>query len=203
MQQLSASKQVSSDRFYRTLYQTLLDPRLLTSSKQAMYLNILFKSLKEDLNIKRVKAFIKRLLQVSMLHQPPFICGVLYLVRELEEIFPSLGALIYQPESLAGEDEESFVDAPEDDDEGQRSKSPGPSAPEKVYPTNVHSHSPRYDGRKRDPEHSNADNSCLWELVSPQLPGSRLYGGLTRNLGATFGSLPPVGSTICHASLTP
>jgi ribosome biogenesis protein MAK21 len=23
-----------------------------------------------------------------------------------------------------------------------------------------------YDGRKRDPEHSNADKSCLWELVS-------------------------------------
>ncbi|KAI9766097.1 MAG: hypothetical protein M1840_006804 [Geoglossum simile] len=161
VQQLSASKQVSSDRFYRTLYQTLLDPRLLTSSKQAMYLNILFKSLKGDLNIKRVKAFIKRLLQVAMLHQPPFVCGALYLVRELEEIFPSLGALIYQPESLAEEDEELFVDAPEDDDEGQRSKHPGQSAPEKVDSANVHS---RYDGRKRDPEHSDAGNSCLWEL---------------------------------------
>jgi len=24
-----------------------------------------------------------------------------------------------------------------------------------------------YDGRKRNPEYSNAERSCLWELVSP------------------------------------
>ncbi|KAI9775464.1 MAG: hypothetical protein M1839_001081 [Geoglossum umbratile] len=164
VQQLSASKQTSLDRFYRTLYESLLDPRLLTSSKQAMYLNILFRSLKEDLNIERVKAFVKRLLQVTTLHQPPFVCGVLYLVRELEQIFPALGALIDQPEGLMEGCEEFFADAPEGGDGGLRPGRPEQSASGKVDSVNGHSHSPRYDGRKRDPEHSHAGNSCLWEL---------------------------------------
>jgi ribosome biogenesis protein MAK21 len=162
--QLSASKQVSSDRFYRTLYESLLDPRLLTSSKQAMYLNLLFRSLKADLNVKRIKAFIKRLLQVSALHQPPFICGALYLVRELEGFFPALGALINQPEEQS-EDEERFMDVPEDNDEEQPQDKPERTTPTNVDPTNDHLPSSRYDGRKRDPGYSNADKSCLWELV--------------------------------------
>ncbi|KZP12424.1 hypothetical protein FIBSPDRAFT_898186 [Athelia psychrophila] len=40
----------TTDRFYRTLYASLHDPRLAASSKQAMYLNLLFKSLKADPN---------------------------------------------------------------------------------------------------------------------------------------------------------
>ena len=175
IQQLSVSKQVSSDRFYRTLYESLLDPRLLTSSKQAMYLNILFRSLKADLNVKRVKSFVKRLLQVTTLHQPPFICGVLYLVRELEGIFPALGALIDQPEHLVEEGEELFVDAPEDGDEDQRLEKPERLG--NLDSVNGYSHSSRYDGRKRDPEHSNADKSCLWELVGFHLFGRQLYDG--------------------------
>jgi hypothetical protein len=33
----------------RTLYESLLDPRVATSSKQSLYLNLLYKSLKNDL----------------------------------------------------------------------------------------------------------------------------------------------------------
>ncbi|KAH0561948.1 hypothetical protein GP486_003344 [Trichoglossum hirsutum] len=164
IQQLSTTKQTSSDRFYRTLYESLFDPRLLTSSKQAMYLNLLFKSLKADLNVKRVKAFVKRLLQVAALHQPSFICGVLYLVRELEGNFPALGAFLDQPEELSEDDEERFVDAPEGRVEDQYPEGLKRQAPDNVGRSNGHSLSSRYDGRKRDPGHSNADKSCLWEL---------------------------------------
>ena len=44
-----------SDRYYMALYRKLLDPGLQTSSKQAMFLNLLFKSMKADLVTKRVK----------------------------------------------------------------------------------------------------------------------------------------------------
>jgi ribosome biogenesis protein MAK21 len=37
-----------ADRYYRTLYESLLDPRLAASNKQAMYLNLFFKSVKAD-----------------------------------------------------------------------------------------------------------------------------------------------------------
>ena len=53
-----------TDRFYRTLYASLYDPRLSTSSKQAMYLNLLFKCIKSDKNLERAKAFVRRFIQV-------------------------------------------------------------------------------------------------------------------------------------------
>ena len=154
IQQLSGSHQASADRFYRTLYESLLDPRLLTSSKQTMYLNLLFRALRSDLKIKRVNAFAKRLLQVVSMHQASFTCGVIYLLRELEGVFANLHALIDQPEEGESEDED-FRDVPENAD----GTPPTRSAPKEARILHA------YDGKKRDPEFSNADKSCLWELV--------------------------------------
>jgi ribosome biogenesis protein MAK21 len=100
-----------------------------------------------------VKAFAKRLLQIITLHQPPFICGVLYLIRELEVTFPGLKTLFNEPEFDDEDEQEVIRDVPED----------GGEAP---FSINQESASQTYDGRKRDPEHSNADKSCLWESVS-------------------------------------
>ncbi|PYI12552.1 CBF-domain-containing protein [Aspergillus sclerotiicarbonarius CBS 121057] len=155
IQQLTSSHQVGADRFYRTLYESLLDPRVATSSKQSLYLNLLFKALKNDLNTRRVKAFVKRIIQVLGLHQPAFICGVFYLIRELEKTFPDLASLFDQPEENDSDDEEVFRDVPDEDDEPPEQ----PEVPEQKKP------STQYDPRKRDPEHSNADRTCLWELL--------------------------------------
>ncbi|KAI0031095.1 CBF-domain-containing protein [Vararia minispora EC-137] len=72
-------------RYYRTLYATLLDPRLFTSNKQAMYLNLLYKSLKSDPDTDRVKAFLKRFLQVLVggFGGNEFVAGGLWLLGEL------------------------------------------------------------------------------------------------------------------------
>lgn len=161
LQQLSVSKQVGSDRFYRTLYESLLDPRILTSSKQAMYLNLLFRALKADLNVRRVRAFVKRLSQMITLHQPAFVCGAIYLIKELEEMFPSLHTLIDQPTGFAEEGEEIFRDVP---DEPSNADEVTKEASATKGQGNLQT--PRYDPRKRDPEHCNADWSCLWEIVS-------------------------------------
>lgn len=159
IQQISATKQYSTDRFYRTLYESLLDPRLLTSSKQLLYLELLYRSLKSDINIKRVKAFVKRLLQIITLHEPPFACGVLFLISKLQLTFPSLKAMLDTPETL-DDDEEHFVDAPED---GETAPSdPASSNPAAPAPTPSPHH---YNPRKRDPAHSHADRACLWELA--------------------------------------
>ncbi|KAJ5152087.1 CCAAT-binding factor [Penicillium capsulatum] len=156
IQQLTSSHQVANDRFYRTLYESLLDPRVATSSKQSLYLNLLFKALKSDLNVRRVKAFVKRIVQVLGLHQPSFICGVFYLIRELEKTFTGLQSLFDQPEDNESDEEEVFRDVPDEDDEQPE---PTPVAETKTKPTNG------YDPRKRDPEHSNADKTCIWELL--------------------------------------
>ncbi|KAJ2892421.1 hypothetical protein MKZ38_009859 [Zalerion maritima] len=137
IQQIS-SRGVLVDRFYKTLYESLLDPRLVASSKQTLYLNLLFKSLKTDPSTRRIKAFIKRMVQVASLHQPSFICGVIYLVCELQTLFPDLVVLMEEPETNEAEE--------------------GAGDSSRSY----------YDGRKRDPEFSNAHESCLWEVLPYQ-----------------------------------
>ncbi|EFR01475.1 ribosome biogenesis protein MAK21 [Nannizzia gypsea CBS 118893] len=156
IQQLSSSHAVSADRFYKTLYESLLDPRVATSSKQPMYLNLLYKALNTDINVKRIKAFVKRLVQILGVHNPSFSCGVLYLIKQLETTFPSLTAMVDQPEDAEDDDEEEvFKDVPdEEEDETLANEQP------KNKPSIT-----RYDPRKRDPEQSNADRSCLWELL--------------------------------------
>ena len=43
------------ERFYSALYRKLLDPQLSTSPRHAMFLNLLFQTLKEDEVVNRVK----------------------------------------------------------------------------------------------------------------------------------------------------
>ena len=156
IQQLAGSHQPSNDRFYRVLYESLLDPRLITASKQQLYLNLLHRALKADINTKRVKAFVKRILQMLSLHEPSFICGAFFLLKELEGTFPGLTSLIDQQEEDDVE-EEHFQDV--DDDQG-------PSAALRTSAVNgiVEHESKKYDAHKRAPEFANADKSCVWEL---------------------------------------
>ncbi|AEO54207.1 hypothetical protein MYCTH_2049620 [Thermothelomyces thermophilus ATCC 42464] len=157
IQQLAISKQLAVDRFYRTLYESLLDPRLTTSSKHALYLNLLFRALKNDVDVRRVKAFVKRLIQVLSLHQPSFTCGAMFLIAELQSTFPDLHTLLDDPEDNEEDGEEFYRDVPEKEDhEGAISETQTGTTSQLVA---------AYDGRKRNPEHSNAHRSCLWELV--------------------------------------
>jgi ribosome biogenesis protein MAK21 len=155
IQQISASKNYSADRFYRTLYESLLDPRLISTSKHIMFLNLLYRALKSDVSIKRVKAFVKRLLQIIHLHEPPFICGVLYLINELITTFPTIKSMLSTPEDNADDSGEEHY---EDVDEDAEAKAKDDKK----------AHQPSYDARKRDPEHAQADLSCLWELLPLQ-----------------------------------
>lgn len=154
IQQLSANRHIATDRFYRTLYESLLDPRLITSSKQALYLNLLYRSLKADVDVRRVKAFVKRMLQVLNLHQPSFVCGILYLIIDLCTTFPDLKTLINEPEE---HDEDELVPGVASDAPVHAVVNGTDAQFKKVEGV--------YDGRKRDPEYSNAHRSCLWELL--------------------------------------
>ncbi|KAJ2913545.1 hypothetical protein MD484_g6868, partial [Candolleomyces efflorescens] len=110
IQQIAASLSSSStpegatknviDRYYRVLYTSLHDPRLSTSSKQAMYLNLLFKSLKQDKSLERVKAVVRRFVQVlaaGASGQTEFVAGGLYLLGELFSTIPGLRSIITKP----------------------------------------------------------------------------------------------------------
>lgn len=71
------------DRFYTALYGSLLDARLADSSKQTLYLNLLFRAMNLDTTTNRVMAFVKRLVQTLSCHSPPYIIGALHLLGEV------------------------------------------------------------------------------------------------------------------------
>ncbi|KAF8191466.1 CBF/Mak21 family-domain-containing protein [Mycena galopus ATCC 62051] len=98
-----------TDRYYRTLYSSLHDNRLATSSKQAMYLNLLFKSLKADTNPERVKAIVRRFVQVLVSGgsgATEFIAGGLFLLGELFSSTPGLRSMLNQPDAENAESED-------------------------------------------------------------------------------------------------
>ncbi|GAA95277.1 uncharacterized protein L969DRAFT_92464 [Mixia osmundae IAM 14324] len=140
LNQIAKRNETISDRYYKTIYNSLLDPRLVNTTKHAMYLNLLFKAMKADAVPARVQAFVKRLVQVLSLHQPPFVCGALYLLAKLMQVTPSLRSMLTVPE-----DADAIIEAVNEGEEG---------APQTGY-----------DGTKREPRYARAQSSCLWDIL--------------------------------------
>ncbi|XP_028997685.1 CCAAT/enhancer-binding protein zeta isoform X2 [Betta splendens] len=184
--QVMDSQQSISDRFYVALYRKMLDSGLSSSSRQSMFLNLVYKSIKADTVLRRVKAFVKRLLQVSAEQSASFACGALFLVSEVMKSKPGLRTLLQEEE---GGDEEDFKDLAEendddDDDEEEEHFVDADKLDEgitenslevKVKPkptaswvhhqnleggTSLHS----YDPLHRNPLFCGADHTTLWEL---------------------------------------
>lgn len=151
-----------TDRFYRTLYDSLLDSRLGAGNKQAMYLNLLFRAIKADPETQRAKALVKRLTQVLAAGMDPsFVCGALYLLSELVRFIPGLGSMLTDPED--GEPEH-FVDAPDpdevqdqDQDAVRESQKPAFNGFPKGHKT--------YDPKKREPRYAGAETTCWWDIL--------------------------------------
>ncbi|XP_066280307.1 CCAAT/enhancer-binding protein zeta-like [Branchiostoma lanceolatum] len=183
--QVMDSRQAVSDRYYTALYRKLSDPELKHSSRQAMFLNLLYKSVKSDVAFRRVKAFIKRILQVCCGQQPSFVCGALFLVSEIAKVHPGLRTITLAAEE--SDDEEHFedVELPEEEvivgdgeevggktesTEEQKEEVTKPSEPGRSGASWVHrlgkgkTSSSQYDPQGRNPLYCGADESCLWEL---------------------------------------
>jgi ribosome biogenesis protein MAK21 len=116
-----------------------------------MFLNLLYRSLKADQSISRVRSFVKRLVQTGSFAQVPFLCGSLFLLSELCNERTGLWSMITQPEEH--DEEESFHDVSDSETEKP--------VKSKIPKEEMNS----YDGRKRDPLFTNADKTCLWELI--------------------------------------
>ncbi|PKU66643.1 CCAAT/enhancer-binding protein zeta isoform X1 [Dendrobium catenatum] len=112
--QITMKNQIASDRFYRALYAKLLTPAAISSSKPEMFLGLLVKAMKNDINLRRVSAFSKRLIQVALQRPPQYACGCLFMLSEVLKAKPPLWRVILQRESI--DDElEHFEDILEED----------------------------------------------------------------------------------------
>ncbi|NWX88812.1 CEBPZ protein, partial [Nothoprocta pentlandii] len=178
--QVMDSQQTVSDRYYTALYRKLLDPGLATCSKPSMFLNLIYKSLKADVVLRRVKAFVKRLLQVTCGQMPPFICGALYLLSELLKVKPGLKVQLqdhvesdeeecFNDQEEDEENEEKFVDADKEEssppENSAKANDPN-SAPSWVHHQNMGGRKSgvSYDPLHRSPLYCGAESTSLWEL---------------------------------------
>ncbi|XP_033730348.1 CCAAT/enhancer-binding protein zeta-like, partial [Pecten maximus] len=172
--QVMDSSQNVSDRYYVALYKKMIDPALCTSARQAMFLNLLFKSIKKDVADRRVKAFIKRLLQICPFQSPQFTCAALVLLGEVIKIQPH--AILTQHKSMGFDDnedddeEEHFTDLPAPDEDVVLMKQEEPKDVKPVIPSSwIHKsigqgHSMFYNPSVRNPLHCRAEQECMWEL---------------------------------------
>ncbi|KAF3850295.1 hypothetical protein F7725_020014 [Dissostichus mawsoni] len=166
----------------------LLDPGLSSSSRHSMFLNLLYKSLKADIVVRRVKAFVKRLLQVSAEQSASFTCGALFLVSEVMKSKPALKILLLEDGTSLrrrrDDEEERFVDAdkqeeeasaePKEEEASAEPKEEEASAePQEAKPSASWVHHQNLEGGKSiqsyDPLHRNPlfcapDHTTLWEL---------------------------------------
>ncbi|KAJ4837547.1 hypothetical protein Tsubulata_028098, partial [Turnera subulata] len=142
LDKISSKNQIVSDRYYRALYSKLLVPAVLNSSKASilftsfvkeqyvfsnaygaeMFIGLLLRAMKNDINLKRVSAFAKRLLQVALQQPPQYACGCLFLLSEVLKARPPLWNMMLQNESV-DEDLEHFEDIVEEIDNGPPSAS--------------------------------------------------------------------------------
>ncbi|AES94857.2 putative CCAAT-binding factor [Medicago truncatula] len=116
LDKISSKNQIASDRFYRALYSKLLLPAAMNTSKAEMFIALILRAMKRDVNLKRVAAFSKRLLQIALQQPPQYACACLFLLSELFKARPPLWNTALQNESI--DDElEHFEDVVEETDE--------------------------------------------------------------------------------------
>ncbi|XP_022088681.1 CCAAT/enhancer-binding protein zeta-like [Acanthaster planci] len=171
LKQVLDSKQTISDRFYSALYSKLLDRSVESSPRQAMFLNLLYQSLRADAIIGRIKAFVKRLLQICSTQQPPFVCGALFLVSEIMDSKPALR--VAAMDAVDSDDEEHFVDIDDEEDMARDNKAKRDVEKDTLEPASSWVHhkiknpdkKTKYDPINRNPQFCGAEGSVFWELT--------------------------------------
>jgi ribosome biogenesis protein MAK21 len=166
-----------SDRFYQALYYMLLLPDLRGSSKQALFLNVLYGAMRHDTSIARVRAFVKRVLQVALHERSNFVCAALVVVSETMRVHEEVRDMVTvaeMPEEDAAEKEAAiaktalqseFADERAHQLKKLRELEQADDA-EAGEAAKVSTSTRRvYNPLKENPLRANADNSCAWELL--------------------------------------
>lgn len=86
------------DRFYNALYRKMLDHGILNANNKitSLYFHIIHRSIQQDKCISRAKAFIKRLLQMTLSFPPAKACGALVVINKILKTRPELMSFYLQ-----------------------------------------------------------------------------------------------------------
>ncbi|KRX05960.1 hypothetical protein PPERSA_01038 [Pseudocohnilembus persalinus] len=167
----------------------LQSPDMTGTSLHELFFDILYFALKQDYSLNRVRAFLKRLLQVAMHNEAHFAITSLIFVSKILKIHPSLQAMFSHSEKFyleeddeehfvdqdSSDGEEHFVDQDESDDENAKQKKVDQKKLQKKNNNNKDSqqkqgnnkdkqYKPTYDPQKREPLYANAQDCGMWEV---------------------------------------
>lgn len=111
------------DRFYNALYKKMSDLEINSVNNRisSLYFHILHRSIQEDKNIPRAKAFLKRLLQMAQAFPAAKTCGALIVMNKIFRSRPELAS--FRPVGTAkvtkSENDKISSRFDEDDDEDE------------------------------------------------------------------------------------
>lgn len=188
--QISQTNSVQNDRLYRALYSRIHDAVEGSEKVQASFLNVVFKAMKADTNTKRVKAFLKRLLQAGSYASSGFAGACMVVVSEcfhrsqkgLLKSFLSLPErddeeeIFFDADKLEDANDEALDKLNDDSSETESHRNDndleGDIGKAEVLSKAVEGVDAAktafdyYDPWKRDPLFAGAEKSSLWEAVS-------------------------------------
>lgn len=96
--QLVLVQDKNHDRFYNALYRKIIDPEILNANNKitSLYFHIIHRSIQQDKCVSRAKAFIKRLLQMTLSFPPAKACGALVVINKILKTRPELMSFYLQ-----------------------------------------------------------------------------------------------------------
>ncbi len=192
LNQVIESREDMVNRYFNALYRRMFDLEWRNTAKQTYFLNLLYNSLIKDESLPRIKAFVKRLLQICFSQNVPFVCGSFMLISELLKVKKNLFQLDHSQlaknaitaSSENGnkfeddDEEENFVDVKdESDNEVNNNNSHEKNEDEDstnlkrkkstswVHKSNVvFKRHDKYDYKERNPLYCGADKTLTYEL---------------------------------------
>jgi len=160
-------------RYYMALYKMLISPMILTTSKQTLFLNLLFKSLKNDTETRRVLGFVKRMAQIAAVCTPNFGCALLFVISEVGKTHKAIFDFAADVDAQARElykilqekrrqlelENEQATEAELDAKVGEVYAKIAEETLTTLDPKKL------YDGAEGDALYSHAENTAFWELL--------------------------------------
>lgn len=123
-----SSQSAVNDRFHNALYSVLLRPALESSSTLPMLFGLLYQALSADVSLRRIAAFVKRMLQFAAGAPANVACGALVVVSEVLKVKPVLWAAVLEPEDCVNENLHDATDAEASEDDPSADETPGDAA---------------------------------------------------------------------------
>ncbi|RWS08639.1 CCAAT/enhancer-binding protein zeta-like protein [Dinothrombium tinctorium] len=161
-----------SDRFYGALYRSLSQFQFDNCSRKALFFNLVYRAIKKDPVSKRVKAFLKRLLQVALHSSSQISAGIIILTSQILKVRPEIefrSANVFNDDSEDFLENEKYDDVKEDSDRDndefdENSKDNFQSKSSWIHLHNFRNKecSGHYDIHCRNPLYANAEE-VLWE----------------------------------------